>query len=114
MVDLIQFVQQIRLCSVDAVKHLRAQTNLWQGRTGELDGNRNRRHEKRGDEHPVLSDLRPRNALHATERGVDKDDGHTDEHADRQGHLKKAGEHHADAFHLADDVGKRNENRKCG
>ena len=77
----------------------------------QLDADGNRRNQESGDQHPVLRDLRPGDAFHATERGIDEHDRHADDDADRDVDLEESAEHDADATHLSGDVGETDEER---
>ena len=74
---------------------------------GELHRDEDRRDDVGEDQHDVLGDLGVGDALHAAEHRVGEHDAHADVDADLAGDAEEAREGHADAGHLADDVGQR-------
>jgi len=98
--DLVQFFKQYR-----AFANQRAsEPDLRNRIAGVLEADRDGGCQEGRDEHPVLGNLRPRDALHSAQGGVHKNDRHADIHPDVHIHFQEAGEHDADAAHLAGDV----------
>ncbi|KKN33013.1 hypothetical protein LCGC14_0808140, partial [marine sediment metagenome] len=71
----------------------------------ELDADGNGWDKKSGDQHPVLGDLRPGDALHAPKHGVEEYQPHADEHAVGDLDVEETAENHPHATHLARHVG---------
>ena len=94
-----------------AVRHGAAETQLRKRVAGQLQRDEDRRDGVGGDQHAVLGDLGVGNTLHATEHGVDEHDAHTDVEASFVAHRQEAGERHADALHLADNVSHRGDDQ---
>ena len=94
-----------------AVCDFRAQSNLRNRYAGNQHGNENGGHQIGKDQHTVLGHLGVGNALHATQYGVHKDDGHTNNDAPENWDVEELGEDDADAAHLSRDVGKRNQDQ---
>ena len=99
---LVQFFQQR---DARTVGHGRAQANLWQKVTGEVQRDEDGRNGVGEYQHAILRDLGIGDALHSAQYGVDEDDAHAHIHANFKGNLEKTAECHADTAHLADHVG---------
>ena len=105
--DAVDQVQQVDL----GTGHLTAQSQLRQRVAGQLQADKNCRDGVGQNQHAVLGDLGIGNALHATEYRVEEHDHHADEQAGSVFHLQEAGESHANALHLADNIGHRTQDQ---
>ena len=77
----------------------------------QLQADKHRRHRVRKNEHAELRDLGVSYALHATEHGIKEYNQHAGEQACFIISLEEPGEGHADALHLANDIGYRANNQ---
>ena len=101
---------EVGLQPVELVEDL-AEADLRQRHAGDLGGHGDGRDQVGHDQHGVLRDLGPGDALHAAEDGVEEDDRHADDHAGGRVHVEEAGEDQADAGHLARHVDERDDDR---
>ena len=107
LVQLVEPGQQRHRRLADVAAHADRRHRL----AGQLPADRDDGHQVGEDQHPILRDLRPRDALHAAERRVDEHDQHADHDADVDRDLEEAREHDADTAHLAGDVREADEQR---
>ncbi|KAF5043332.1 hypothetical protein DSECCO2_503360 [anaerobic digester metagenome] len=106
--DLVQGVEQV-FSGVRAVDEGAAEADLGQVMSRQLGGNGDGRDQEGRDEHAVLGDLGPGDALHAADAGVEEDQDHADDHARVDVHFKEAAEDDAHAAHLPGHVGQGDE-----